>query len=763
MRLRFLSLLAIALMYCLAGISANVINNDTFWKTTSGSYIFSQGGGIFRFPDAQGVEHYYWYGVKYQEAVDYCPNALGGSNSNITNFLAVTCYQSDDLVNWKFVRNVLTPESAGWAYWVGRLGVAYVEEANKYALLVQFNDHVLVATCSTPTGNFARHNEIDMTNIIGTPNTGDQTVFTDPDTGKSYLCYSYGSGRGRIYLSEIGVCSDGKIGLKDCHQIYKGSGREGDCMFKYQNKYYVCASDLYGWNASNVYYLEATDIYGPYTPTNSMQVMPGSADDYGHVTQTGFFYTVRGTKQETVIYCGDRWAGFAGNGNGFNQWCPLSFVNNKPYFNSLSQWYLDAETGEWWVGPDNNYVKNFSFDADRVNIPSGNKPKQDYLRGWNTTVLKGNSVVIDGADSPVLNAKNNSTDRATVMGNRCLNMQDKVDFTRQVSQTVKSSTYVPLTDGLYTLACYVKTSAAFNELYMYAKVGMKLYRIDLPSGNSQWQKVELKDVKIKDGRAEVGFYADGTANTWCHIDDVSLVRTGDLPADDPEDQEEVVGEPITISWSLGQGEDDETAGEVSLPDYIGEAVFDHGKMTVSKTSTVGSSQQTLYHPSNDNAKSANNDDVLTFTIKPNEGVTFYPEAFSFDACRWGTDGGKYDVLVSANGYVTTLDSGVTPDRNNSGYTAASYDLEGMEVGAAGMQLKIRVYALAAAKEYGFANVTVTGRVVRPSDDDINGISVFRPSFQLPEYYTLDGMKANDKMRGLMIVRDSNGRTKKITR
>ena len=319
----------------------NVINNNTFWKTTTGSYIYSQGGGIFRFPDAQGVEHYYWYGAKYQEAIDYCPKGINPSKSNVTHFLGVTCYVSDDLVNWTYVRDVLTPDAAGWAYWVGRLGVAYIPEVEKYALLTQFNDHVLVATCSTPTGNYARHNEIDMTNMIGTPNTGDMTVFTDPDTGKSYLCYSYGKGRSKIYLSEIGVCSDGKIGLKDCHQIYKGSGREGDCMFKYKNKYYVCASDLYGWNASNVYYLEATSIYGPYTPTNNMQKMPGADADYGHVTQTGFFYTVRGSKQETVIYCGDRWAGFAGNGNGYNQWCPISFVDGKPYFNSLSQWHLE--------------------------------------------------------------------------------------------------------------------------------------------------------------------------------------------------------------------------------------------------------------------------------------------------------------------------------------------------------------------------------------------------------------------------------------
>ena len=29
-------------------------------------------------------------GAKYQEAVDYCPKALAGSKSNVTNFLAVT-------------------------------------------------------------------------------------------------------------------------------------------------------------------------------------------------------------------------------------------------------------------------------------------------------------------------------------------------------------------------------------------------------------------------------------------------------------------------------------------------------------------------------------------------------------------------------------------------------------------------------------------------------------------------------------------------
>ena len=263
-----------------------------------------------------------------------------------------------------------------------------------------------------------------------------------------------------------------------------------------------------------------------------MQKMPGADADYGHVTQTGFFYTVRGTKQETVIYCGDRWAGFAGNGNGFNQWCPISFVNNKPYFNSLSQWHLNAETGEWTVGSENNYVKNFSFDADRVNIPSENKPSQAYLRGWTTEVIKGNKVVIGDAASPVLNAKNSKDDRATVMGNFCMNISDKVDFQRKVYQKIASTVDVPLPNGRYTLSVYAKANSVFSELYMYAKSGDETFRRDIADADGKWHLYTLEDVVVKDNKIEVGFYADGQANVWCHLDDMKLVVTepeGDQP------------------------------------------------------------------------------------------------------------------------------------------------------------------------------------------------------------------------------------------
>lgn len=86
--------------------TSNTITNDVFWYTTKNTPIFSQGGGIFRFPDpATGEEHYYWYGVHYAGADTYLASPTG-KNSN-TGFVSVTCYKSDDLVNWTFVMTAL--------------------------------------------------------------------------------------------------------------------------------------------------------------------------------------------------------------------------------------------------------------------------------------------------------------------------------------------------------------------------------------------------------------------------------------------------------------------------------------------------------------------------------------------------------------------------------------------------------------------------------------------------------------------------------
>ncbi|RYF10480.1 MAG: beta-xylosidase, partial [Flavobacteriales bacterium] len=407
--------------------------------------------------------------------------------------------------------------------WVGRLGVAYIKQLKKYAMFVQHGGKVLITVSDTPAGDFTWHQEISMLDMIGTTNTGDQTVFTDEDTGKSYLVYSYGKGRNKIYVSEIGV-KDGMVNLLDCTQIFKGESREGNCMFKYNGKYYMFASNIYGWDGSLAYYLVSDNIRGPYTPTNKMLVMKGSEADYAHVTQTGFFVNVKGSKQETVIYCGDRWADFAGNGLGYNQWFPLSFDGKAPYFNSLSSWNLDEKTGKWNVAKDNDYVRNGSFEADRKRIPSVVKPVQTQLTGWATQIIEGNKISLDSANSPDLNYFNTEADRKLVVGEKSLYINDKVNFKRKVFQVIASSPYVKLADGTYTLTAKVKNNNGFNKLEMYALSNGKTFNYPVKEENTNWQTISIKNVVVKSGKVEIGFSADGKANAFCKVDDVSLIK-----------------------------------------------------------------------------------------------------------------------------------------------------------------------------------------------------------------------------------------------
>lgn len=508
-----------------AAAQTGSIRNDVFWNTSEGLPINSQGGGIFQFKDkVSGIKKYYWYGVHYQEA-DLYRNKPSVTLHTNTTFESVTCYSSTDLVNWKFEADVLSKEEVNreGVTWLGRLGVVYVEQLNTYAIVVQHGGKVMFAVSDSPTGQFKWHQEISMMDMIGTSNTGDQTVFTDDD-GKSYLVYSYGRGRNKIYVSEIGVKED-KVNLLDCTQVFKGEGREGNCMFKYKGRYYMAASNLYGWDASLVYYLVADDVRGPYLPANNMLVMDGAAADYGHVTQTGFFYTLKGSEMETVIYCGDRWANFAGNGLGYNQWFPLSFDGKVPYFNSLSSWKLNTSTGSWQVNDDNNYVKNGSFEADRKLIPSPVKPVQNELTGWLNTVIQGNSIKVGDSLSPVLNHENTEKDRAVVIGEKSLNLSDQIDFKRKTAQVIASSPYVKLEDGHYDLTAKVKNSGGFRKLEMYAVSNGKWSRYQIKHENAHWQTVTLERVSVKGGKVEIGFLAEGKANSYCHVDDVSLTKS----------------------------------------------------------------------------------------------------------------------------------------------------------------------------------------------------------------------------------------------
>lgn len=466
-------------------VNAQTITNDVFWKDTDGNFIYSQGGGGIWVGDT-----YYWYGVKYNGAVTYAENPTA-KNGDI-GFAGITCYSSKDLVNWKNEGLALAPNQTGGG-WIGRFGVAYNAKTKKYVLAGQgsgpsggYGEYF--ATSSTPDGDFKFASVQTDLNFFVNGGTGDQTVFQDDD-GKAYIICSNVSGRSNLYVAPLRE-SDFLAIEPTPTRIYRGSGREGNAMFKQNGTYYFCSSDLHGWNTSQTYCVSSKNILGPYS---AEFVLEGTAADYSHVTQTGFFIQVKGSEGSFVINAGDRWSDFAGNGLGFNQWLPISFEKGTPLFNSLSQWNINVEKGTWSVGAANNYALNPTFEADRITV--------SQLTGWKV--------------EPVAGDINSTSSRRT--GRFGLNLTG--------SKTVSQSVNLP--NGTYTLSAWVKSSGGQPSSTLFAKgFGGADKSASLSAPMAIWTKMSVDGIAVTNGTMVIGVQTNGSTSHWINLDDFELTRTG---------------------------------------------------------------------------------------------------------------------------------------------------------------------------------------------------------------------------------------------
>jgi hypothetical protein len=469
--------------------AAPVLQNDVFWKDTSGNPIYSQGGGVLKVGNT-----YYWYGVKYNGAVSYYNNPAGGKNSN-TSFNAITCYSSTDLVHWKFEGNAMTSSDIGGSSWVGRVGVAHNPNTGKYVLVSQLNSGLVFGTSSTPAGHFSRAGTQSSIGNVSTGMSGDQSVFTDDD-GRAYLIFSNKSGRSNLYVAPLR--SSDYLHVDNATRIYSSSsgGREGNIMFKHAGTYYFCSSDLHGWNASHTYCIKSLKISSGYS---SEFVLQGTDADFSHVTQTGLAFEVSGSSGSFVMFGGDRWSDFAGNGIGYNQWVPVTFDGTTPVFHSLNQWNVDATAGTWSVGSGNNHVLNPSVEADRVS--------QTKLAGWT-------------------NSSNVSSDPNS---NHLGGHTGRWAIAQSYASAYKAAMYQTITvpNGTYTLSAWVKSSGGQKAANIFAKnfgAGEMDRAVNQPIGT--WTKVGISGITVTNGSIQVGVASDANPGNWVNVDDFELVQTG---------------------------------------------------------------------------------------------------------------------------------------------------------------------------------------------------------------------------------------------
>ena len=275
----------------------------------------------------------------------------------------------------------------------------------------------------------------------------------------------------------------------------------GASIIRYNGNYYYTGSDLYGWNSSRVYVMQSDSILGDYNKDTGLPyIMNNTRDSFAHNSQAGFYTTIHGSENDLIIYCGDRWGDFAGNGIGYNQWVPLSFdKEGKPYFNNLHQWKLDAEKGTWEVGEGNNYISNPEFEADRKIIATPT--------GWKVRDNVGNYSV--------------SNARGKVdSGNFVIQETAPEDYISDLYQEITD-----LPNGTYTMTAWVKSSGGQNVCNVYAQSGDEKKTYSVKTNIDDWKEIVVAtDIKVTDGKCTVGLYSDAHANEWVQMDNVRLVK-----------------------------------------------------------------------------------------------------------------------------------------------------------------------------------------------------------------------------------------------
>ena len=179
------------------------------------------------------------------------------------------------------------------------------------------------------------------------------------------------------------------------------------------------------------------------------------------------------------------------------------------------------------------------------------------------------------------------------------------------------------------------------------------------------------------------------------------------------------GEGATITWAFSKGVSGQTA--TIAYDSAEEDLFKSNNVSIgsalsyngTNTATIDTDSYTetkLRISDKGSATAAAN--AVKFVITPKTGMTFTPTKVSFVATRCGTDAGKMAMtwLDGENGS-TSLESGVTPQRNNATPSATKYEYDltakGVKATTGECGLQVVLYDVS-GKDYALAQIVIEG-------------------------------------------------------
>lgn len=210
-------------------------------------------------------------------------------------------------------------------------------------------------------------------------------------------------------------------------------------------------------------------------------------------------------------------------GTGFFYWEPLWNNGKVSWATPAGMNYLGVtdETGNEWdnqaifdfngnaldavkifgtpnTGAQMNYVKNPSFESGgSTGTPA------DWTK-WTASGTTGTAV---------------KTEADALDGNYKLTFWDTKAYDASVYQQLNG-----LPNGTYKLSAWLKAGGTHITSEIYAKNGSTQVKQTIPGAAADWTKVTLDNVKVTDGKIEIGIYNKAQANAWLNVDHIKLQK-----------------------------------------------------------------------------------------------------------------------------------------------------------------------------------------------------------------------------------------------
>lgn len=307
------------------------------WHDTDGNVINAHGGGILYH---EGT--YYWYG-EYKGDSTYWNPKVPSWECYRTEAGGVSCYSSQNLVDWKFEGLALPSEQEDekselhYSNVLERPKVIYNDATGKFVMWLHVDSHDYakaaagVAVSDTPAGPFKYLGSMRPNDAM----SRDMALFKDDD-GRAYHIYSseenqtlYISLLTHDYLQPTGTFTRNFIDM----------AREAPAVFKHNGKYYILSSGCTAWDPNQAEYAIADSMLGEWTVMGNPCTGPDA--DITFYGQSTFVLPVAG-KENAYIAMFDKW-----NKTNLDDsryiWLPIKFTGDSIDIAWQEAWNVEKE------------------------------------------------------------------------------------------------------------------------------------------------------------------------------------------------------------------------------------------------------------------------------------------------------------------------------------------------------------------------------------------------------------------------------------